>query len=85
MFHIDCTFEDCRIIATSKDGITYDGTVYDNASGESRSLPTVASDVVQRILAFNLHPDGEPEGFKESYKILEPLFADWPNNLRPIP
>ena len=40
---------------------------------------------VLAVIAFNLYPDGEPPGFEEFYKELEPIFKDWHINLRPIP
>lgn len=84
MFHIDATFEDLRITATSEDGTIYNTTFVDNLEGLSRTIALPAEQLTM-ILAFNLHCDGEPEGYEKFYTVLEPIFKDWSNNLRPIP
>jgi len=84
MFHVDCTFEDTRIIASSNDGKIYETTISDKLDGDFRSI-TLTAKQLGMIFAFNMDNDGEPEGFEQMYKELEPLFTDWPYNLRPIP
>lgn len=84
MFHIDSTFEDIRIIATSQDNCGYEALISDSLSGDSASLHLTAKQL-SMIMAFNLHPDGEPLGFESFYAELEPLIAHLPRALRPIP
>lgn len=84
MFLIDTTFEDTRIQARSEDGASYDTTIMDNQTGAFRNVQ-LTPEQLSMVLQFNLHSDGEPTDFEEFYKELEPIFAGWPNNLRPIP
>ena len=84
MFHIDATFEDCNINASSPNGFNYDCNVRDKYTGESRQVSLSAAEL-SMVLQFCLHPDGEPDGFQEFYKVLEPKFEGWPVSLRPIP
>jgi len=79
------TFNDCRIIASSIDGVMYHATFIDNLSGQTKTIPNLVSAHLGMIVAINLDMDGEPEGYKQFYQELEPLFVDWPNELRPIP
>lgn len=84
MFHVDLTFEDCRILATSTDGKSYEATFTDSLSGDFRNL-TITAKQLGMIFAFNMDNDGQPEGFEKFYEELEPIFAGWPNTVRPIP
>lgn len=84
MFHIDATFEDTRIIATSLEGPEYNVLVSDNLSGQTRELKLTAEQL-SMILAINLDEDGTPPGYEEFYRQLEPLFKGIPKELRPIP
>tara|TARA_R110000868_G_scaffold41139_3_gene141000 strand:+ start:544 stop:801 length:258 start_codon:yes stop_codon:yes gene_type:complete len=85
MFHIDATFEDCRINATSNEGKNYQVTVTDGFTGASKTIESMPALHLSYILQFGLHNDGEPEGFEAMYPLLEPYFVGWPNTLRPIP
>lgn len=84
MFLIDTTFEDIRIQARSEDGASYDTIIMDNQTGVFRSVQ-LTPEQLSMVIQFNLDSNGEPTGFEEFYKELEPIFAGWPNNLRPIP
>jgi len=84
MFHIDMTFEDMRIVANSDHGFTYDTKFHDNLTGESRSI-NLSAEQLSFVMQINLHLDGERDGCDKMYDELEPLFKDFPNNLRPIP
>jgi len=88
MFIIDATFEDMRIQATALDegrvGTDWQVTFTDNHKGGSK-IEVLTPEQLTMVLAFNLHPEGEPEGFKQMYEVLEPIFKDYPINLRPIP
>lgn len=84
MFHIDTTFEDTRIIATSFEGHDYNVLIADNLSGQTRELKLTAEQL-SMILAINLDSNGTPAGYEEYYKQLEPLFVGTPKELRPIP
>jgi hypothetical protein len=84
MFHIDATFEDTRIIATSLEGHDYTVLIADNLSGQTGELK-LTSKQLSMIFAINLDIDGTPAGYEEFYKQLEPLFEGTPKELRPIP
>lgn len=84
MFNVDMTFEDTRIMATSEDGREYNVVVHDNFTGESKSVK-LSSKQLGMVFAFNMDANGEPEGFEKMYEELEPIFAGFPNHLRPIP
>lgn len=84
MFLIDTTFEDTRIQARSEDGASYDTIIMDNQTGVFRSVQ-LTPEQLSMVIQFNLEPTGCPAGCDEFYKELEPIFAGWPNNLRPIP
>lgn len=84
MFHIDTTFEDTRIIATSLEGHDYDVLIADNLSGQAGEFKLTATQL-SMVLAINLDKDGTPAGYEEFYKQLEPLFSGAPSELRPIP
>lgn len=85
MFQIDATFEDIRIHASSETGHDYRCQFSDNFSGEISEDVTLTALQLSYVLQLNLDPDGTPEGFEKMYESLEPIFKDWPNNLRPIP
>lgn len=85
MFHIDATFEDIRIIATSQEGHEYDVILADGNTGETGELKALSASHLGMILAFNLNSNGEPEGFEQFYAALEPILAHLPRELRPIP
>lgn len=88
MFHIKARFEDTQIVASSERGYEYITEIQD-VSGLpatiTRKQIVLPAEQLSMILQFCLHPDGEPVGYEEYYKILEPIFKDWPHNLRPIP
>ncbi len=88
MFYIKARFEDTQIEAWSDHGSTYKVEIMD-VSGlpatVKRKQVELNHDQLSMILQFCLHPDGEPAGYEEYYKVLEPVFKDWPRNLRPIP
>jgi len=84
MFHIDAQFEDSRIIASSRDGASYDVEISDNLTGNLRKVKLTPLQL-SYIMAINFDNDGEPEGVVDMYAELEPIFKDWPNHLRPIP
>lgn len=84
MFHVDLTFEDCRIVASSSNGKKYLTTVTDNFTGEQKAVQLTSKQLAM-VFAINMDCNGEPEGFEGYYAELEPVFAGWPNNLRPIP
>lgn len=84
MFHIDCTFEDSRIIAISQDGQSYQTVLSDNLTGRSHEVVLTAKQLGMMFM-FNMSNDGEPEGFAEYYKELEPLLVGCPTECRPIP
>lgn len=85
MFNIDATFEDCRIQAGSDDGKSWKMAVIDQHKGDVSPVITVTPQQLDYILRMNLDADGMPEGYEQMYEVLEPLFKDWPTNLRPIP
>ena len=88
MFIIDATFEDCRIQAKALDdgrvGTNWNVTISDNFSGKSyiKELTPVQ---LAMVLAINLDSNGTPDGYEKMYEVLGPIFADVPNELRPIP
>jgi hypothetical protein len=84
MFHVDCTFEDMRIIGDSEEGDIYTIEISDNHTGKHKVI-SITSKQLSYILAFNLDNGGEPEGFEKMYEELEPLFVGWPIELRPMP
>lgn len=84
MFHIDTTFEDVRIIAHSASGHEYQVVLVGRVSGQMHEMVLSAAQV-SMVMQFNLHPDGEPEGFERFYEVLEPLLGDCPAACRPIP
>lgn len=88
MFNIDATFEDCRIQAQAQNegrvGTDWQATITDNHTGKSK-VTVLTPAQLSMVLAFNLDPNGEPDGFEAFYLELEPIFKDWPIELRPIP
>jgi len=85
MFNIEARFEDCKINAYSDEGHTYKVQVEDTHTGEISPTETLTALQVSYILQFCLHPDGEPEGYQKMYESLEPIYKDYPVNLRPMP
>lgn len=85
MFSIQAQFEDCKLHAESNDGKEYQLQVEDSFEGEISETLTITALQLSYILQFYLDNYGEPEGFEKMYESLEPLFKDWPVNLRPIP
>lgn len=88
MFHIKARFEDTQITAVSPEGHTFQVEIQDISglpAAVKRKLIELPADQLSMILQFCLHPDGTPTGYEEYYKVLEPIFAEWPQNLRPIP
>jgi hypothetical protein len=84
MFHVDLTFEDQRIILASDDGAVYRGIIADSLSG--RAMSTVLTSLqLSYIFAINMDKDGTPQGHEAMYEVLEPLFVNSPQELRPIP
>lgn len=87
MFSISATFEDLTLTLLSQDGFEYTGTIADRLTEESRTVKLSAQEVSD-ILAFNLDPDGAPEGWGVMYARLEPTLARLgiaSGPLRPIP
>lgn len=84
MFQINSQFEDTQIIATSLEGDTYATVITDKLTHEAMRFNFTAAQLAM-IMAFNLHPDGEPDGFEAYYAELEPLLIGVPVHLRPIP
>lgn len=88
MFHIDATFEDIRVIADgiplSTSGINYDCSFMDHVTGATREI-RLTDKQLSMIIQINLDNNGEPVGYEAMYEELEPIFKDWPNELRPIP
>ena len=58
MFHIDATFEDMRLIATSEDGNDYNVILSDALTGKQTMLVVTPAEL-SYILAVNLNPEGE--------------------------
>ena len=85
MFEVSTVFEDSRINAWSETGHTYQFNTKDNLTGEVSPTIELSALELSYVLQFNLHPDGTPEGYEKMYEVLEPKFADWSNNVRPIP
>jgi hypothetical protein len=84
MFHIDATFEDTRMIARSEDGHTYQVMLSDSDTLNTHGLE-LTQEQLAMVMAFNLHNDGEPQGYEKFYEVLEPLLVDCPPECRPIP
>lgn len=85
MFTISAQFEDLRIHATSDHGHSYTVQIEDAHSGEIADTITLSAQQLSYVFQFHFDPDGTPEGFEKMYEELEPIFKDWPINLRPIP
>lgn len=87
MFRIIAVFEDIGIDANGhpKDGhVEYDCTIKDMITGACKKVQ-LTDRQLSMVLQFNLDNNGEPPGFEEFYKELEPIFAGWLSYLRPIP
>lgn len=84
MFFVDAVFEDTHFHALSNDGKQYVCRFHDNQTDELKDV-TLTAEQLSFIMQINLDNDGEPAGFEKMYESLEPVFKDWPNNLRPIP
>lgn len=85
MFKVTLIAQDLQFEARSyDDGHTYRCVITDIPTLESYELVLTPQDVSD-IVAFNMHRDGEPEGFEKMYERLEPKLASLPINLRPIP
>ena len=70
MFHIDATFEDIRIIATNTTGTigsTWQVNIVDGLTGQTKQVELTYQQL-NMVLAFNLDPNGEPEGFEKFYE-----------------
>lgn len=85
MFDIVAQFEDCRIKAWSTEGKDYQFKVEDTMTDEISDTISITALQLSYIMQMNLDNDGMPESYEKMYESLEPLFKDWPNNLRPIP
>jgi len=85
MFLIDATFEDCRIHAESETGSHYKVRIKDNMTGKQSPVEVLTALQLQCIMAFNLDMNGMPEGYEKMYVSLEPIYKDYPIELRPIP
>lgn len=85
MFKVQLTAQDLLFHAASTDdGRTYECLIIDIPTGEKATITLEPQDVAD-IVAFNMHRDGEPEGFAAMYERLEPKLGHLPINLRPIP
>jgi hypothetical protein len=90
MFHIDCTFEDTRIVAKPNIGsnsptIDYWTMQVTNLHSGLQREVTLTATQLGYILAINLDLNGMPEGVDKMYESLEPLFKDWDDSLFPLP
>ena len=86
MFYIVATFEDLQIQA-KLDPFTCDNysvSFHDAESGCQKNLDMTPLQL-SYVLAINLDLNGTPTGYEDMYKVLEPLFKDWPPEFRPIP
>lgn len=85
MFRVTLIAQDLQFEAKSyDDGRTYRCVITDIPTLESHELVLTPQDVAD-IVAFNMHRDGEPDGFEAMYARLEPKLTGLPCNLRPIP
>lgn len=73
MFSIKAQFELSGIEATSPDGSNWDATF--TMDGEKSESVKLASQDLLDIIAINMHPDAEPEGFQAMYDRLTPKLA----------
>ena len=85
MFHIDITCEDIRFLADTKNyGNLWEVTITDTLTGSNKKIALTGSEVSATI-ALMVHPEGSCVDSVEAYKMLEPIYKDWPRELRPIP
>ena len=84
-FQIIAKFEDTLINASSHDGKTYRLHVSDVLTHDYSPTIEITAQQLDYIMRLNLDNDGTPEGYEQMYEVLEPLFKNWPNLLRPIP
>jgi len=84
MFIIIGEFEDMAFNAKSGDGKTWTVSFTDVFTKQARVEELTALQL-SYVVQFNLHEDGEPEGFEKMYEALEPIFKSWPTHMRPIP
>ena len=85
MFHIDATFEDMRLIASSKEGTDYDVVISDAFTGKQTTLVVTPAEL-SYILAVNLSPEGEVFlNVEHAGDSIRGKVAKLPQELRPIP
>ena len=85
MFHIDATFEDMRLIATSEDGNDYNVILSDALTGKQTTLVVTPAEL-SYILAVNLNPEGEIFlNVEHAGDSIRGKVAKLPIELRPIP
>jgi hypothetical protein len=84
MFIIDATFEDIRIRAESRDGVSWEAMFDDAFTGKFDKRICTAQQVAD-IMAINLHIDGMPDGYTQMYERLESILAGLPKETRPVP
>lgn len=85
MFHLDITIEDTRMIANNPDGMQNYKTLFtDGLTGEQKEVELTATQLAYTI-AIILDKAGTPPNMDEMYKELEPIYKDFPPELRPIP
>lgn len=84
MFNISIILEDLKFRADSPDGLSWMCSVHDLPTNESKTF-TLTGEQVSASIALMTHPEGTSLDAVEAYKILEPIYANWPRHLRPIP
>jgi sorbitol-specific phosphotransferase system component IIA len=85
MFHIDATFEGNRLIADSNDGQNWAVQTHCILNNKVGSVIQMNHRQLTHVLAFNLHPDGEPEGHEQMRAEVEPLYAGEEIDTIPLP
>lgn len=85
MYNIKVQFEVLQITAWSVNGHIYEAEIMDVSNQPAtvkRKQITLSNKELSMILQLNMWPRSAPELYN---KLLEPLFKEWPQNLRPIP
>ena len=85
MFHIDATFEDIRLIASSEEGTDYNVVISDALTGKQTTLVLTPAEL-SYILAVNLNPEGKIFlNVEHAGDSIRGKVARLPQELRPIP
>ncbi len=84
MMHATIIHEDSIVVADRKDDYWL-VTVSDTQTGESRT--ETMTDVQWQAVVYLMYSDGNNEDVigQHMYRVCEPLFKDWPKNVRCIP